>query len=53
MQNHITQVTALKAENDALKENVIEKEIDHSINVNSDVRRETLINDKEDDNDIE
>jgi cell division protein FtsZ len=51
MQNHITQgATALKAENDALKENVIEKEIDHSININSDVEAaETLINDKEDD----
>ena len=51
MQNHITQgATALKAENDALKENVIEKEIDHSININSDVgAAETLINDKEDD----
>ena len=51
MQNHITQgATALKAENDALKENVIEKEIDHSININSDVgAAEILINDKEDD----
>ena len=51
MQNHITQgATALKAENDALRENVIEKEIDHSININSDVgAAETLINDKEDD----
>ena len=51
MQNHITQgATALNAENDALKENVIEKEIDHSININSDVgAAETLINDKEDD----
>ena len=51
MQNHITQgATALKAENDSLKENVIEKEIDHSININSDVgAAETLINDKEDD----
>ena len=51
MQNHITQgATALKAENDALKENVIEKEIDHSININSDVgAAETLINDKGDD----
>ena len=50
MQNHITQgATALKAENDALKENVIEKEIDHSININSDVgAAEKLINDKED-----
>ena len=51
MQNHITQgATALKAENDPLKESVIEKEIDHSININSDVgAAETLINDKEDD----
>ncbi len=51
MQNHITQgATALKAENEAMKENVIEKEIDHSININSDVgAAETLINDKEDD----
>ncbi len=51
MQNHITQgATALKTENDALKENVIEKEIDNSININSDVgAAETLINDKEDD----
>ena len=51
MQNHITQgATALKAENEVMKENVIEKEIDHSININSDVgAAETLINDKEDD----
>ena len=51
MPNHITQgATALKAENEAMKENVIEKEIDHSININSDVgAAETLINDKEDD----
>ena len=49
MQNHITQgATALKAENDALKENVIEKEIDHSININSDVgAAEILINDQD------
>ncbi len=51
MPNHITQgATALKTENEAMKENVIEKEIDHSININSDVgAAETLINDKEDD----
>ncbi len=51
MPNHITQgATALKTENEGLKENVIEKEIDNSININSDVgAAETLINDKGDD----
>ena len=51
MPNHITQgATALKTENEALKENVIEKEIDHSININSDVgAAETLINNKVED----
>ena len=51
MPNHITQgATALKTENEALKENVIEKEIDHSININSDVgAAETLINNKAED----
>lgn len=51
MPNHITQgATALKTENEELKENVIEKEIDHSININSDVgAAESLLNDKGDD----
>ncbi len=51
MPNHFTQgATALKTENEALKENVIEKEIDHSININSDVgAAESLLNDKGDD----
>ena len=51
MPNHVTQgATALKTENEPLKENIVEKEIDHSININSDVgAAETLINDNEDD----
>ena len=46
---HITDgATALKAENDLLKENVSEQEIDQSININSDVgAAETLINDQD------
>jgi len=49
MSNHVTEgATALKTENEPLKENIIEKEIDHSININSDVgAAETLINNKE------
>ena len=49
--NHVTEgATALKTENEALRENIVEKEIDHSININSDVgAAETLINDKGDD----
>ena len=51
MPNHLTQgATALKTENEPLKENIVEKEIDHSININSDVgAAETLINNNEDD----
>ena len=47
--NHVTEgATALKTENEVLKENIKEKEIDHSININSDVgAAETLINNKE------
>ena len=48
--NHITEgATALKTEGEALKENITEKEIDHSININSDVgAAETLINEQND-----
>ena len=38
MPNHVTDgATALKTENEALKENIAEQEIDESININSDV----------------
>ena len=49
MSGHVTEgATALKAENEPIKENVHEQEIDQSININSDVgAAETLVNDQE------
>ena len=45
---HVQNATALKAENEPIKENVHEQEIDQSININSDVgAAETLVNDQE------
>ena len=47
--NHVTDgATALKSETESLKENISEQQIDHSININSDVgAAETLMNDHE------
>tara|TARA_Y100001970_G_C13428304_1_gene459860 strand:- start:60 stop:500 length:441 start_codon:yes stop_codon:yes gene_type:complete len=48
--NHISDgATALKSEVDTLKDDIEEKEIDNSININSDIgAAETLVNDQDD-----